>query len=123
MSPFTRSSLLSSNHTPQQTGNTVLIGSLVRLPDNHLHISESERVLKQEDRFQELVELYNSKGLHSKGGVGRGGRGRERRSVSTCLGKDGACGSKRNAWRGIAALARAPPFSVCIFTGVVHKVT
>ena len=47
----------------------MLIGSLVRLPDNHLHVAESERVLKQEDYFQELVELYNSKGHHNKGKV------------------------------------------------------
>ena len=50
-----------------QTGNSTLIGSLVRLPDNHLHIAESERVLRNEDKFQELIDLYHSKGQHRKG--------------------------------------------------------
>ena len=44
-----------------------LIGSLVRLPDNHLHIAESEQVLRNEDKFQELIDLYHSKGQHRKG--------------------------------------------------------
>ena len=50
-----------------QTGNNTLIGSLVRLPDNHLHVAESERVLRNEDKFKELIDLYQSKGLHKKG--------------------------------------------------------
>ena len=50
-----------------QTGNSTLIGSLVRLPDNHLHIAESERVLRNEDKYQELIDLYHSKGQHRKG--------------------------------------------------------
>ena len=50
-----------------QTGNNTLIGSLVRLPDNHLHVGESERVLRNEDKFKELIDLYQSNGLHRKG--------------------------------------------------------
>ena len=50
-----------------QTGNNTLIGSLVRLPDNHLHLTESERVLRNEEKFQELVQLFRTKGKHSKG--------------------------------------------------------
>ena len=50
-----------------QTGNNTLIGSLVRLPDNYLHMAESERVLKNEEKFQELIDLYRSKKEHKKG--------------------------------------------------------
>ena len=50
-----------------QTGNNTLIGSLVRLPDNHLHVAESERVLRTEEKFQELVQLFRTKGQHKKG--------------------------------------------------------
>ena len=49
-----------------QTGNSTLIGSLVRLPDNHLHIAESERVLRNEDKYQELIDLYHSHTPHCK---------------------------------------------------------
>ena len=45
----------------------MLIESLVRLPENYLHIQESERVLKQEDKFKELIDLYYTKKLHNKG--------------------------------------------------------
>ena len=54
-----------------QTSNSTLIGSLVRLRDNHLHLAESERILRNEDKFQELVDLYSSKGLHKKGGCNK----------------------------------------------------
>ena len=69
--------LLSPSQTwlPDQTGNNTLIGSLVRLPDNHLHIAESERVLRNEDKYQELIQLYHSKGQHRKGVVCVGGEG------------------------------------------------
>ena len=58
-----------------QTGINTLIGSLVRLPDNYLHMAESERVLRNEEKFQELIDLYRSKKEHKKGGGE--GRGRE----------------------------------------------
>lgn len=44
-----------------------MIGSLVRLRDNHLHMSESERVLRNEEKFKELVQLFQTKGQHKKG--------------------------------------------------------
>ncbi len=50
-----------------QTGNNTLIGSLVRLPDNHLHLAESERILRNEEKFRELVELFSTKRQHRKG--------------------------------------------------------
>ena len=50
----------------QQTGNS-LLGSLVRLPDNHLDIAESERVLRTEEKFIELVDLFKSKKMHKQG--------------------------------------------------------
>ena len=50
-----------------QTGNNTLIGSLVRLPDNYLHMAESERVLRNEEKYQELIDLYRSKKEHKKG--------------------------------------------------------
>ena len=50
-----------------QTENKTLIGSLVRLPDNYLHLDESERVLRNEQYFKELIDLYQSKGKHSRG--------------------------------------------------------
>ena len=53
--------------TPSQTNNSVLIGSLVRLPENYLHIQESERVLKGKDKYRELIDLYFSKKFHKKG--------------------------------------------------------
>ena len=50
-----------------QTGNKTLVASLVRLPDNYLHLTESERVLRNEQYFSELIDLYQSKGKHKKG--------------------------------------------------------
>ncbi len=44
-----------------------MIGSLVRLPDNFLHPGESERVLRQESHYNELIDLFKSKGKHKKG--------------------------------------------------------
>ena len=52
---------------PPQTNNNTLIGSLVRLRDNHLHLAESERVLRAQEKFQELVQLFQTKGQHKKG--------------------------------------------------------
>ena len=50
-----------------QTGKKTLVASLVRLPDNYLHLTESERVLRNEQYFSELIDLYQSKGKHKKG--------------------------------------------------------
>jgi hypothetical protein len=44
--------------------NNALLGSLVRLPDNHLDVAESERVLRQDEKFTELVDLFKSKQMH-----------------------------------------------------------
>ena len=54
-----------------QLKRTTMIGSLVRLPDNFLHQGESERVLRQENHFEELIDLYKSKGDHRKGDKGK----------------------------------------------------
>ena len=61
-----------------QTGNNTLIGSLVRLPDNYLHMAESERVLKNEEKYKELIDLYRSKKEHKKGRYTMEGGERER---------------------------------------------
>jgi len=50
-----------------QLKRTTLIGSLVRLQDNFLHLGECERVLRHENHFEELIDLYKSKGDHRKG--------------------------------------------------------
>ena len=44
-----------------------MVGSLLRLPDNYLHLEECERVLRSEEYFKELIDLYQSKGRHRKG--------------------------------------------------------
>ncbi|XP_074662539.1 vam6/Vps39-like protein isoform X2 [Tubulanus polymorphus] len=46
--------------------NDALVASLLRLPDNHCHEDESERVLKKYHKYDELVILYERKGLHRK---------------------------------------------------------
>ena len=53
-----------------QTGNKTLIGSMVRLPDNYLHLGECERVLRNEKYFKELIDLYHTKDKHKKGKEG-----------------------------------------------------
>ncbi len=52
---------------PLQMKKDTMIGSLVRLPDNYLHLGECERVLRSEEHFKELIDLYQSKGRHRKG--------------------------------------------------------
>jgi len=47
------------------------VAPLLRLKDNNCHIDESERVLKDAQKFSELVILYEKKGLHNKGEVVR----------------------------------------------------
>ena len=49
-----------------------MIASLVRLHDNFLHQGECERVLRQENLFEELIDFYKSKGEHRKGDKGKG---------------------------------------------------
>jgi len=47
--------------------NDALVAPLLRLKDNSCHIDESERVLKEAQKYSELVILYEKKGLHNKG--------------------------------------------------------
>ena len=42
------------------------VASLLRLPDNHCHLEETEQVLKRHHKYDELIILYQSKGLHRK---------------------------------------------------------
>nr|CAB3267641.1 vam6/Vps39-like protein [Phallusia mammillata] len=46
--------------------NDALVAPLLRLPDNHCHVEEAERVLKRAQKHRELIELYKKKGLHQK---------------------------------------------------------
>lgn len=46
--------------------NDALISSLLRLPDNYCHLEETEIALKKAHKFNELIILYQSKGLHKK---------------------------------------------------------
>eukprot|EP00040_Diaphanoeca_grandis_P029545 m.173140 g.173140 ORF g.173140 m.173140 type:complete len:903 (-) comp31717_c4_seq1:125-2833(-) len=45
--------------------NPALVGSLLRV-QNFCDVAESEVLLKEHERFQELVSLYNNRGLHRK---------------------------------------------------------
>ena len=46
--------------------NENMIAPLLRLKDNHCHIEECERVLVKAKKVNELVLLYQSKGIHKK---------------------------------------------------------
>lgn len=46
--------------------NDALVASLLRLPDNYCHIEETERALKQHQKYGELIILYCCKGMHEK---------------------------------------------------------
>lgn len=46
--------------------NDALVASLLRLPDNKVHVEEAERSLKKKEKFSELIILYEKKGLHEK---------------------------------------------------------
>ncbi|KAG8183005.1 hypothetical protein JTE90_017093 [Oedothorax gibbosus] len=46
--------------------NDALVASLLRVKDNYCHIDESERALKQHQKYSELIILYNKKGMHRK---------------------------------------------------------
>ena len=41
-----------------------LVAPLLRIPDNHCHLEETEKALKKRQKYNELVILYRSKGLH-----------------------------------------------------------
>ena len=47
--------------------NDALVASLLRLPENKVHIEEAERSLKKKEKYSELIILYEKKGLHEKG--------------------------------------------------------
>lgn len=44
--------------------NDALVASLLRLPDNYCHVEETERALKQYEKYGELIILYRCKGMH-----------------------------------------------------------
>ncbi|CAL1543565.1 unnamed protein product [Lymnaea stagnalis] len=46
--------------------NVALVAPLLRLKDNNCHVEESERVLKKNEKYPELIILYETKGLHQK---------------------------------------------------------
>ena len=46
--------------------NEAMIAPLLRL-DNNCHVEECERVLKKAKKYNELVSLYQNKGIHEKG--------------------------------------------------------
>ena len=47
--------------------NDALIAPLLRLKENYCHVEECERVLMKSKKYNELVILYQTKGLHKKG--------------------------------------------------------
>ncbi|EDO34329.1 predicted protein [Nematostella vectensis] len=46
--------------------NDALVAPLLRLKDNNSHVEESERALMKNKKYNELVILYQTKGLHKK---------------------------------------------------------
>ncbi|XP_054155821.1 vam6/Vps39-like protein [Oppia nitens] len=44
--------------------NEALVAPLLRLPDNHCHLEEVEKALKRYHKYNELIILYQNKGLH-----------------------------------------------------------
>jgi len=47
--------------------NDALVAPLLRLKENNCHVEECERVLMKSKKYNELVILYQTKGLHKKG--------------------------------------------------------
>jgi len=47
--------------------NDALVAPLLRLKENNCHVEECERVLMKNKKYNELVILYKTKGLHKKG--------------------------------------------------------
>ena len=43
-----------------------LVASLLRLKENQCHLEETERTLKKNKKFSELIIFYNTRGLHLK---------------------------------------------------------
>jgi tetratricopeptide (TPR) repeat protein len=46
--------------------NDALVASLLRLPSNHCHLEEAEKVLKRHHKYSELMILYKCRSLHRK---------------------------------------------------------
>ena len=46
--------------------NDALVSSLVRIPDNHCHVKETEIALKRYHKYNELIIFYQSQKLHRK---------------------------------------------------------
>ncbi|CAG2162241.1 unnamed protein product [Oppiella nova] len=44
--------------------NDALVAPLLRLPDNRCHLEEVEKALKKHHKYNELIILYQNKGLH-----------------------------------------------------------
>lgn len=44
--------------------NDGLVAPLLRIPDNHCHLEETEKALSKRQKYNELVILYKTKGLH-----------------------------------------------------------
>ena len=47
--------------------NDALVAPLLRLKENNCHVVECEKVLMKNKKYNELVILYQTKGLHKKG--------------------------------------------------------
>lgn len=47
--------------------NDALVAPLLRLKDNMCHLEETERILKQHQKFSELIILYERNRQHKKG--------------------------------------------------------
>lgn len=46
--------------------NDALVASLLRLPTNHCHLEEAEKVLKYYNKYNELIILYKCRNLHRR---------------------------------------------------------
>lgn len=46
--------------------NDALVASLLRLPHNHCHLEEAEKVLKYYNKYNELIILYQCRSLHRR---------------------------------------------------------
>lgn len=44
--------------------NDALVAPLLRIPDNHCHLEESEKALNKRQKYNELIILYKTKSLH-----------------------------------------------------------
>lgn len=64
--------------------NDALVAPLLRIPDNHCHLEETEKALKRRAKYAELVILYRTKGLH-------------RNALDLLARQARVCGSERDA--------------------------